>query len=1071
MDSPFQAPPVVAVVVTCDSGPWLEESLRALAEQDYPNLSVLVIDAGSSVEPTERVAAVLPSAYVRCLPANNGYAASTNEALGLVEGASHYLLCHDDVAPAPDAVRIMVEEAFRSNAGLVAPKLVAWDDPRRLLQVGMGIDKSGAPYPLVDRGELDQEQHDAVRDVFVAPGGCTLVRADLFASLGGFDPVMHLFGEDLDLSWRAQVAGARIVVAPAARVRHLEALSAGRRTAANGNRPAAIAGSRWAPRVEASAEPEANGGAVTASLILDGQVRALQLRHRLRAVLKGYSTLHLVRVLPQVALLALAEIVFGLMSGHTATARDTARAWTWNLRRASELRSARRRVRQARRVPDGEIRRLQVRGSARFSGFLRGQLASERLRRRTRGALARQRAVAAGDEADQTLVLSLAVFTGVALVLLVGSRHLITGHIPAVHQLAPFPSAWSFLRDFASGWNQAGLGAEAPAPAAFAFLGLAGTALGGATGLLRTIVVLGALPLGAIGAFRLAGPLGSHRAKLAALTMYVAIPLPYNALSAGRLHGVLAYGMAPWVLGMLLRATGLPPFGGARHGDRPARKVVLPLGVLLAVTAALAPALVVMVVAVGAGLAAGAVLAGELRASARAALAAGGAVVTAAVLLVPWSLDFVLPGSQASALPGVGSAPALAPGLGQLLRFETGPLGAPPLGWAFVAAATLPLLVGRGPRLAWAARMWAVALTCWGLAWAAGRGWLEVGAPAADVLLAPAAAAVALSVALGLVAFEIDVPGYRFGWRQLAPTATLAVAVLGLLPVAGAALGGRWNLPREDLAGLLSWMPEQRREGAFRVLWLGDPEVLPLTGWRLGDGVAYATSRNGPPDATSLWPGGDPRHAERLAEAVGVARRDGTTALGHLLAPAAIRYVVVPLSAAPTRSHAPNRPPPPDVVAALDAQVDLKKLQGDDAVLVYENAAWAPGRARLAPEVKTDAGRSGLPGLRHLELAGSAPVLPEVVSPTRFSGPLAAGDRVFLSEASSSRWKLRVGGATAPRQEAFGWANAYTVPAAGDATLRYRTSPLRYAAVAGQLALWVLAVRRLLAGRRREATT
>ena len=76
----------------------------------------------------------------------------------------------------------------------------------------------------VERGELDQEQHDAVRDVFYVPGAVTLVRADLFAALGGFDRSMTVHGEDLDLCWRAHVAGARVVVAPAARVAHLEAL-------------------------------------------------------------------------------------------------------------------------------------------------------------------------------------------------------------------------------------------------------------------------------------------------------------------------------------------------------------------------------------------------------------------------------------------------------------------------------------------------------------------------------------------------------------------------------------------------------------------------------------------------------------------------------------------------------------------------------------------------------------------------------------------------------------------------------------------------------------------------------
>src|SRR5207237_895784 len=81
----------------------------------------------------------------------------------------------------------------------------------------------GVAHPLVERGELDQEQHDGVRDVFAVPGACTLVRSDLFTSLRGFDVVMADHGSDVDLCWRAQALGARVMVAPAARVRHLEA--------------------------------------------------------------------------------------------------------------------------------------------------------------------------------------------------------------------------------------------------------------------------------------------------------------------------------------------------------------------------------------------------------------------------------------------------------------------------------------------------------------------------------------------------------------------------------------------------------------------------------------------------------------------------------------------------------------------------------------------------------------------------------------------------------------------------------------------------------------------------------
>src|ERR1700679_1887561 len=132
-----QVPAVVAVVVTTGESPWLEESLASLAAQQYEELSVLVLVTGGVVDPTVRVGRILPEAFVRLLPGRPGYAAASNEALGMVEGAAFFLLCHDDCALDPDAVHNLVEESFRSNAGVVSPKYVHWGDPSFLLHVGM----------------------------------------------------------------------------------------------------------------------------------------------------------------------------------------------------------------------------------------------------------------------------------------------------------------------------------------------------------------------------------------------------------------------------------------------------------------------------------------------------------------------------------------------------------------------------------------------------------------------------------------------------------------------------------------------------------------------------------------------------------------------------------------------------------------------------------------------------------------------------------------------------------------------------------------------------------------------
>ena len=96
------APPVVAVVVTRNPGPFLEQSLAALGAQDYPALSVLVVDAGSQTRPDRAGRAPrCPTAFVRRSRGAPASAAPANEALAAVQGATFFLVCHDDVVLDP----------------------------------------------------------------------------------------------------------------------------------------------------------------------------------------------------------------------------------------------------------------------------------------------------------------------------------------------------------------------------------------------------------------------------------------------------------------------------------------------------------------------------------------------------------------------------------------------------------------------------------------------------------------------------------------------------------------------------------------------------------------------------------------------------------------------------------------------------------------------------------------------------------------------------------------------------------------------------------------------------------
>jgi hypothetical protein len=337
------------------------------------------------------------------------------------------------------------------------------------------------------------------------------------------------------------------------------------------------------------------------------------------------------------------------------------------------------------------------------------------------------------------------------------------------------------------------------------------------------------------------------------------------------------------------------------------------------------------------------------------------------------------------------------------------------------------------------------------------------------VLLAPAAAALALSAALGMAAFELDLPGYRFGWRQVASTVAAAAVLVGIGPVVAGSTDGRWDAPDGDFRQTLGFLgADVAEEGAFRVLWIGDPEVMPLGGWRLAEDLAYSTSENGVPDVSDLWAGSADGPTEMIAEALEIAALGETARLGRLLAPLGIRYVVIADRAAPAIYDTASHPVPASVTTTMSSQLDLRRIDVDAALGVYENAAWSPVRAAL-PEELADASRdSGFRLLAGLDWTAAEPVLGRRHGYSRWTGdvegPPAA---VYLAAQSSARWSLDVDGEDAERETAFGWANAFTTDASGPATLRYATAPLRYALIVLQALLWAGAIRTVRVARRR----
>ena len=915
----LDAPAVVAVVVACDPGDHFAETLASLGAQDYENLSVLVVDAGSDEPIAERVAEVLPEAYLHRLAGDPGFSVAANQSIELVSGSPFLLFCHDDVALAPDCVSELMSELYRANGGIAGPKLVSWDDDRRLLQLGLGSDRFGVTTDLVERGEFDQDQYDSVRDVFVIPGGVQLIRADLFAALGGFDPTIKTMGEDLDLCWRAHAAGARVLVVPSAKARHREAM---------------------------------------AERITPGERRRLLTRHRLRTVLATATSR---RSLVNVALafvLIVIESFYSLLAGRRGQARDVLGAIPWNLTRLDDLRRKRRALKRLRTVSDSDIAQRQIGGSARLAAFSRGQFSAGQDRFSLMWGSVRSsfRGEDSGNVRDATVI-------GVILtvLLLFGSRHLLTRGVAPVGQIPDVPGSVVLLREWLGGWRSVGTGGPGNAPTALLFLGLIRAAFFWAPGLFDTLLVVGPVVLGPIGVYRLARPLSSPRAGAIGALVYACNPLMVSALSAARWEALVVMASAPFLMATLLRIGGGAPFGpiggspGPAVADRNVPVRLLRFGFLVAIVAAFAPAVVPVAVLMCLLAALASLVVGRSGDPRHPALGALVAIIVPVALHAPWSFD-VLRGLSWRWLIGPRSPETDFGSLLDLVQFAPGAPPARLLALGLLVAAGVAFVVVREEFLLIVVTGWSMAVAFCGLVWADRRGWIPFDQPIAEIMLVPAAIGLTLAVIAGVRSLELQFTGAGAGagagsrLLRLAAVggggAVAAMVFVGLL----SSLSGVWEAPTQSFSSSTEFLvrqqqtSEESRSFGGRVLWIGDASVLPVDPNVSEGGIEYALSDGGRPDVRSRWTNRSVGATDGIGAQLDLANQGEVVRLGRLLAPYGVDKRRRRRPAGPGPLHGPpGRPRGGDPAVVVSAARPRTGARGAEPGRVPQHLRGRPG--------------------------------------------------------------------------------------------------------------------------------
>lgn len=998
--APRRLPTVLAVLVVRDDEAALRECLSSLASQSYPRLAVLAVDDASSDTSHELLVEALGEGRVLRNERAIGFAASVARALEVpvAAKADHLLVLHDDVALDEDAVSRLVEATMLpgvDHVGIVGAKVVDWERPRVLRDVGRSADRFGHPFTSLQADELDQGQFDRVLEVLTVDGCAMLVSREVWQRVGLFDDRLG-DDADLDVCWRARVAGWRVLMTPLARVRHR------------------------GPSRRAEAR------------------RYDEDRVALATILKNYSWWSLLKVLAVGIPLTLLRLVYLTLSRRFEEAADVVRAWGWNVAHLPGTLRRRRRVQRSRRVRDRALRRFTESAGLRLPRWFQ---TAERIFEEQRG-FGEDDEIVARSFRDRTasLVVAHPVIVASAIGLVIGGvviRDLLGPEPLAGGALPRFPATpGGFLTELGSAFRTTGLGGTLTASPGLAVLGAVSAAAFGSTAIAQKVILAFLPALAAVLLYRSAvRRTGRPGPAVVAAASYVTSALLLWSFSEGRIGLLVGLAVLPALAERIAVAFGPEtPVDGAP-------RLAAGLAVSLAVVLAFWP---------GIGLAVALVVLVELVAGARRARGlaiAGGAAVGAAVLLFPF-VPTLVAGGGAAFRSTIGTADPAA--LGRLA------LGGGPgtwfAAWFLSVGAALAFALVRPP---FRAASWrAAALAALGLAgsWASAAGWLPDALTNPAAYAALAAVAEATLIAFGLSSAIGGLGREAFGFRQIAATALAAVLAAGLVMQSVAAMTGRratGGLQRIPAAWAVI---DNAARGDFRVLWVGAPngESFPPPG---GDpdavveaGAASLRAGLTDRDGTTALDVGRPfagPGADALWGTVQEVLAGGTSHGGALLAPFGVRYLV-----------ARDGDLPPAAASRLDAQVDLDRVPAAGLV-IFRNAAALPPAAvfpsdagALADAVEGE----DLAALQRLtRTRGDS--LEQVEG--GWHGEDVDGDLVVLSTEFDPAWRL--GESVTEPTPAFGWATALD-GAQGTVDVRYGSQLPHTIALVVLAALWAAAL-------------
>lgn len=211
-------PKISVIIVNWNGKHHLQECLSALSEQIFEDYETVFVDNGSADGSIEFVQENFLHVKLIKLKQNKGFCKGNNIGLQHAAGEFIALLNNDTRVDKCWLQELFDAIKFDSQVGICASSMVNYFNPDIIDTAGDGYDICGVGFKIGNGLSVSNYQNK--RYVFGACAGAALYRRSMLEDIGFFDEDFFAIGEDIDLNFRARIAGYKCIYVPKAIVYH-----------------------------------------------------------------------------------------------------------------------------------------------------------------------------------------------------------------------------------------------------------------------------------------------------------------------------------------------------------------------------------------------------------------------------------------------------------------------------------------------------------------------------------------------------------------------------------------------------------------------------------------------------------------------------------------------------------------------------------------------------------------------------------------------------------------------------------------------------------------------------------